>query len=126
MSAAAELVRRYLAAMEARDLDAAQQCLAGGFTMTFPGGARFGTPAELAAWGARRYRHVGKRYERFDVAAADDGEVVYCFGTLHGERLDGTPFDGIRFIDRFTVRDGKLIDQLVWNDLAETWYAPRD
>jgi hypothetical protein len=32
---------------------------------------------------------------------------------------DGTPFEGIRFIDRFTIRDGKLADQLVWNDIAE-------
>ena len=82
--------------------------------------------SELAAWGAGRYRRVGKRYERFDVAAADDGAIVYCLGTLHGERLDGTPFEGIRFIDRFTVRDGKLVDQLVWNDIAETWFAPAD
>ena len=32
---------------------------------------------------------------------------------------DGTPYSGIRFIDRFTVRDGKLVDQNVWNDMAE-------
>jgi len=26
---------------------------------------------------------------------------VYCSGTLIGEWLDQTPFEGIRFIDRF-------------------------
>jgi len=124
VSDAASLVRRYLAAMEARDLDAAAACLADGFTMTFPGGVQFRTPAELAAWGATRYARIGKRYDSVDVAPADDGEVVYCCGTLHGERLDGTPFEGIRFVDRFTVRDGRLVDQQVWNDLAETWYGP--
>jgi len=46
--------------------------------------------------------------------------VVYCHGTLSGEWPDGSAFSGIRFIDRFTVRAGKLADQTVWNDLAET------
>ena len=46
-------------------------------------------------------------------------EAVYCFGTLQGERLDGTPYSGIRFIDRFTVREGRLVDQQVWNDMGE-------
>jgi hypothetical protein len=45
--------------------------------------------------------------------------VVYCFGTLYGEWSDGTPFSGVRFIDRFTIKDGLLTDQRVWNDLAE-------
>jgi hypothetical protein len=31
----------------------------------------------------------------------------------------GEKYSGIRFIDRFTVRDGKLADQMVWNDMAE-------
>ena len=42
------------------------------------------------------------------------------FDTFDGGVLDGTPYSGVRFIDRFTVRDGKLVDQRVWNDLAQT------
>jgi hypothetical protein len=113
------LVRAYLAAMEARDLPLAESFLAAGFKMVFPGGARFTALADLVARSRSRYRFVRKTYERFDVAAAPDGTVVYCFGTLSGEWPDGTPFAGIRFIDRFTIRDGKLVDQMVWNDLAE-------
>lgn len=114
-----ELVRAYLAAMEARDLPRAESFLASGFAMIFPGGARFTALADLVARSRTRYRFVRKTYERFDVAAAPDGTVVYCFGTLSGEWPDGTPFTGIRFIDRFTIRAGKLVDQMVWNDLAE-------
>ena len=66
-----------------------------------------------------RYRFVTKRYEGFDEAPTAGGAVVYCFGTLAGEWTDGSAFDGVRFIDRFTVADGKLADQRVWNDLAE-------
>jgi ketosteroid isomerase-like protein len=110
-----ETIRTYLAAMERRDLAAAKALLAPGFHMIVPGGRRFDTLEALVDWAKTRYRSARKTYERFDVA----GNVVYCFGTLYGERLDGTPYSGIRFIDRFTVKDGRLVDQLVWNDLGE-------
>jgi ketosteroid isomerase-like protein len=110
-----ETIRTYLAAMERRDLAAAKALLAPGFHMIFPGGRRFDTLEALVDWAKTRYRSARKTYERFDVA----GNVVYCFGTLYGERLDGTAYSGIRFIDRFTVKDGRLVDQLVWNDLGE-------
>jgi ketosteroid isomerase-like protein len=109
------LVRRYLAAMEARDLATASALLAPGFAMTFPGGVRLASLEALVDWATPRYRSVRKTYDRFDTA----GDVVYCFGTLAGEWPDGTPFAGIRFIDRFEIRDGRLADQKVWNDLAE-------
>jgi ketosteroid isomerase-like protein len=122
---AVDVVRAYLAAMEARDLAAAEAMLAPGFTMEFPGPVRFTTLGELIAWAKPRYRFVKKAYERFDEAPAVAGAVVYCYGTLAGEWPDGTPFAGIRFIDRFTVAQGKLVDQTVWNDLAEFRYKDR-
>ena len=110
-----QTVREYLGAMERRDLAKAKSFLAPGFHMLFPGGRRFDTLEQLVESAKGRYRSAKKTYERFDIA----GEVVYCFGNLYGELLDGTPYSGIRYIDRFTVRDGKLVDQLVWNDMAE-------
>ena len=115
-----ELVKAFLETLEARDLAGAKAMLAPGFAMTFPGGARFSTLEELVAWARPRYQWVRKRYDRFDEVPGAAGEgAVYCHGTLHGVWPDGTPFEGIRFIDRFTIRDGKLADQLVWNDIAE-------
>lgn len=117
---ATETVKNYLGAMEARDLARATAMLAPGFTMVFPGGAAFTRVEELIAWAKPRYRWVKKRYDRFDEAPAANGEtIVYCFGTLYGEWPDGRAFEGIRFIDRFALRGGKLADQLVWNDIAE-------
>ncbi len=115
-----DIVRAYLTAMEQRDLTLAQSFLAEGFQMTFPGGVIFSTPEELAEWGRPRYRFVRKSYERFDETPDGSDVVVYCFGTLSGELPDGTPFDNIRFIDRFVVSDSRLKDQKVWNDLAES------
>ena len=110
-----EAVRSYLAAMERRDLAGARDHLAPGFHMVFPGGRRFDSLEALVEFAKSRYRSARKHYDRFDVA----GDVVYCFGTLYGERLDGSRYEGIRFIDRFTVRAGKLVDQQVWNDMGE-------
>ena len=112
---AEEIVRAYLDAMERRDLAAAKSFLAPGFRMTFPGDQQFSTLEQLVERSRKRYRSAKKRYDRYD--EFDGG--VYCFGTLYGELVDGTEYSGIRFIDRFTVRDGKLVDQMVWNDMAE-------
>ena len=108
-------VRAYLDAMERRDLGAAKSFLAPGFFMVFPGNKRFDALEQLVESAKGRYRSARKTYERYETA----GDAVYCFGTLHGELLDGSPYSGIRFIDRFTVRGGKLVDQNVWNDMAE-------
>lgn len=114
-----ELVRAFLDAMERRELAAARAFLADDFAMLFPGGARFTRLEDLVAHGAGRYRWVKKRIERLDEAHEEGGMVVYCFGTLYGEWPDGRAFEGIRFIDRFVVRGGRLADQKVWNDLGE-------
>ncbi|MCR9125170.1 MAG: nuclear transport factor 2 family protein [Rhodobacteraceae bacterium] len=117
--AAEALVRRFLAAMEARDLQAARACLAPGFTMRFPATPPMTELDQLIAWAAPRYRSVTKAYDGFDVVPGAP-ETVYCRGTLAGEWHDGTRFDGIRFIDRFEISAGLLIRQDVWNDMAET------
>ena len=93
----------------------APSLLAPGFHMVFPGNKRFDSLEQLVESAKRRYRSAKKTYERYEAA----GDVMYCYGTLYGELLDDTPYSGIRFIDRFTVRDGKLVDQMVWNDMAE-------
>jgi hypothetical protein len=112
-------VRAYLDMMEARDLARAKRFLAPGFAMTFPGGLRFTSVEAMVDWAKERYRWIKKRYDRFDVAQGSTATHVYCFGTLFGEWPDGAPFEGIRFIDRFTVRGGKVLDQMVWNDMGE-------
>lgn len=114
------LVRQYLEAMEARDLETARSMLAPGFAMVFPGGVMFEHLEDLVAWSKPRYRFVRKRFDRFD-AALGDGEatVVFCTGTLSGEWPDGSAFSDIRFIDRFLIENGQLARQEVWNDMAE-------
>jgi len=121
---AANIVKRYLGAMENRDLALAGSFLTTDFTMTFPGGVVFSSLQQLVDWSKTRYQSVGKTYEQFDLSQSDDKTIVYCYGTLNGAWLDGSRFSGIRFIDRFVVVGGLLQSQLVWNDLAETTNNP--
>lgn len=115
-----DLVRAYLAAMENRDLALAATMLSPEFEMVFPGTSALQSLQELVDWAAPRYRFVRKSYIGFDTCFGPNGrQMVYCFGTLAGEWPDGSPFEGIRFIDRFEIAEGLLQRQDVWNDLGE-------
>lgn len=115
-----DIVRRFLGAMQDRDLEAAQALLGLGFAMTFPGTQEMHSLDELITWAAPRYRFVTKSYDGFDAMQSEGPHaVVYCRGTLSGEWPDGIAFEGIRFIDRFEVTEGLLTRQDVWNDISE-------
>ncbi len=117
----AKLVTRFLTAMEARELDQAQDLLSDDFTMQFPGSAPMTKLSELVEWAAPRYQFVKKTYEGIEAMQSEGAAaVVYARGTLSGKWPDGTDFENIRFIDRFEVVGGKLTRQDVWNDIAET------
>ena len=113
------MVRQYLDAMESRDLEKAQTYLARNFQMTFPGGVTFSSLQSLVDWSKTRYRSISKSYQHVEQSQSDGDTIVYCSGTLQGVWLDGGEFSGIRFIDRFVIRDGLIAQQEVWNDLAE-------
>jgi ketosteroid isomerase-like protein len=117
----AEIVEAYLAAHMIPDPIAASAFVAPEFEITFTGGRKMKEPAEATAFNARRYKWVKKRFERTETVAGGSPEeaVVYSLGTLYGEWPDGTAFEGNRYIDRFVVRHGKIIQQSVWNDSAE-------
>jgi len=118
-NASIDVVRAFLAALQARDVEAAQRHLAPNARIVVPGGCVVGSVRDIVANSSARYRAIGKDIERFDVVASADKVVVYCLGTLQGTWPDGTAFHGIRFIDRFELRGGRIVLQEVWNDAAE-------
>jgi len=146
---ATRLVLGFLEALERRDLAAAGAALAPGTGLTFPGGVRHASLEAMVEAARGRYRRIGKIVESVEAFAAGGaggagptgtaGEgagrapagspaaelVVYVRGTLHGENLHGVPFEGVRFIDRFEVAGGRIVDQQVWNDLAESGVLTR-
>jgi hypothetical protein len=117
--AAASIVEQFLVASMIPDPVAAGRFIADDLDITFTGGRKFAHPRDTAAFNARRYKWVKKKFERTDVVAGIGETIVYNLGTLYGEWPDGTPFEGNRYVDRFVVRGGKIVRMDVWNDSAE-------
>lgn len=115
----AEIVKAYLDASMVPDPKTAATFVAPDVSITFTGGRDFSTPAEVVAFNGRRYAWVKKKMERTDVVVGSDVTVVYNSGTLYGAWPDGEEFEGNRYIDRFEVKNGKIIRMEVWNDSAE-------
>lgn len=121
LEAALTVVREYLDAMERRDLEQAQALLADDVAIVFPGPFHAKSAADIPAYAKERYRTIGKTYQRQEAFPMESGEFrVICTGTLSGITLNGTDFEGVRFIDMFTVKDGIITSQEVWNDLRES------
>ena len=87
----------------------------------FTGNRLMHDPAEATAFNKARYKWVKKKFGPTHVVAGGGPEetTVYQTGTLYGEWLDGTPFEGNRYVDRFVVKGGEIVKMDVWNDSAE-------
>jgi hypothetical protein len=120
---AAALVDAYLQACEDRDLNAAGQYLAPGAVLQFPGGVEYQSLSDLVD-APKLYAWVRKHRDRYAVATEADRTTVTSTGRLYGEWLDGTRFEGIRYVDVFVVQDELITSQLVWNDLREPGSRP--
>ena len=113
------IVRDFLDASMKPDAERAASHIAKDFKLTFTGGRTFDHPSGSIGFNARRYRWVKKAMGRFDVVPGLEETIVYSIGTLYGEWPDGTAFKDNRYIDRFVVRGGKIVQMDVWNDSAE-------
>ncbi|MCC6172575.1 MAG: nuclear transport factor 2 family protein [Gammaproteobacteria bacterium] len=116
---AIDVVRELLDALGRRDLDAASACLAPGFVMTVPGNHQFRRLEDFVAFSAGRNGAVRKSIDGLEASEAPTGIAVYAMGTMSGSWLDGTPFQGVRWCDRFVLRDGRIVEMQVWSDLGE-------
>ncbi|MBT5416127.1 MAG: nuclear transport factor 2 family protein [Rhodospirillaceae bacterium] len=116
--AAAKTARAFLAALERGDRDTATAMAESGFAAESPGG----NLTELGPLLDRlesRYVRLIKGVETTDVAETADGFAVYFFGRMEGEFTgDDGGFEGVRFMDRLTVRDDKIAAQHMWNDFG--------
>jgi hypothetical protein len=120
---AIDVVREFLDALGRRDLETARAYLAPGFTMTVSGNYRFRALDEFAAFSASRNGPVRKHVDGLEACEAPVGVAVYASGTMAGSWLDGSTFQGVRYCDRFVLRDGLIAEMQVWSDMAD--FRPR-
>ena len=122
----AQIVDEFLRLVMIPDPASARRYVSPDLQIRFTGGRAMRDPAETSAFNATRYRWVKKRIERSDTVAGGTAEetIVYSLGTLHGEWPDGTPFEGNRYVDRYVLRHGLIVQMEVWNDSAE-WLLVR-
>ncbi len=119
------VVDEFLRLVMIPDPESARRYTAPGLRIRFTGNRPMNDPADTTAFNKARYRWVKKRIERTETvarapgAADADGDVVYSLGTLYGEWPDGTPFEGNRYVDRYVVKGGLIVQMDVWNDSAE-------
>lgn len=122
----AEIVDEYLKILMIPDPDTARKFVAPELIIHFTGNREMHDPAECAGFNKKRYAWVKKRIERTEtvVGGTADETIVYSLGTLYGAWPDGAEFEGNRYVDRYVVRGGLIIQMDVWNDSAE-WLLTR-
>jgi hypothetical protein len=120
---AIDVAREFMDAMERGDFVAAGELRGPGFVLRAPGGLQCRELAEFAAFGRGRYLELRKTDRQFDATESAHGIVVYVHGAMAGRWLDGTGFQGLRYVDRFLIRDGRILELSVLNELAE--FMPR-
>ena len=116
-----EIVEEFLRIIMIPDPQGARAFVSPDLRIRFTGAREMRDPSECSAFNASRYKWVKKRFEQTDVVCGDNADetIVYNIGTLYGEWPDGQPFAGNRYVDRYVVRQGKIVQMDVWNDSAE-------
>jgi hypothetical protein len=116
-----DLVETFLRTIMIPDPVAARVYVSPDLRIRFTGGREMKDPTECSAFNASRYAWVKKKFEQTDVVegATSDHAIVYNIGTLYGAWPDGTLFEGNRYVDRYVVKDGLIMQMDVWNDSAE-------
>lgn len=119
-----ELIETFLTYSMKPDPIKAASFMAPDVEIVFTGKRNMAHAGEITEFNVSRYRWVKKSLGQFDCVVKEDHAIVYSNGTLYGEWLDGRPFSGNRFIDRFEIRNGKITKMEVWNDSAEWILTP--
>jgi hypothetical protein len=113
------IVSNFLEASMIPDPVRAASYMADEVKITFTGGREMSNTQAITAFNAGRYAWVKKQLGQFDWMDKEDYTVVYSNGFLYGEWPDGSAFAGNRYLDRFEVKNGKIVRMDVWNDSAE-------
>ncbi|MCB2108288.1 MAG: nuclear transport factor 2 family protein [Rhodobacteraceae bacterium] len=119
MTTPTDVVKQFFDAMSRRDFPGMEAVMAPNFKMTVTGGHVFSHPRDFAARALAQQKSARKTTDRYEEIPSAKGTIVYAMGSMAGEWNDGTTYSKIRYIDRFEIEDGKIVDMNVWSDMSE-------
>jgi hypothetical protein len=112
-------VIRYIDAMQSGDVRAVKSVTVREPALEYPGGVRFSSIDALLDWARGRHRGIHHDVLTYDEIGESGDVIAYVSGILSGTWLDGSQFEGIRFIYRFTVSDERITAAQLWSDIAD-------
>jgi len=121
---AIHIVSNFLSASMKPDPITAARYMSEGVIIVFTGNRSMSSTMDITKFNSSRYRWVKKQLGTFDCMDKGDHVVVYSTGTLYGQWPDGTEFKNNRYVDRFEVKNNKIVRMDVWNDSAEWILMP--
>jgi hypothetical protein len=116
---ARSVVRAFILAVNERNVEAARAATGPGLKMTFPGNTVMHSIDEFFTWVAGRSPKSAYLYDTVDVLEDRDALVAYASGSVVGETVSGLSFSGVRVIDKFVIRNGKVVEKEAWSDMAD-------
>ena len=116
---ARSVVRTFIEAVNERNVEATRAATGPGLTMTFPGNTVMHSIDEFFAWVAGRSPKSAYLYDTIDVLEDGDALVAYACGSVVGETASGLAFSGVRVIDKFVIRNGRVVEKEAWSDMAD-------
>jgi hypothetical protein len=119
------LVSQYIRAMESDDVETVKRLSHATAALEYPGGLKFPSVEKLLEWSKSRHRGIRHVIEDIRVMTTGPDVVAYVDGTLRGTWMDGTTFEGIRFIYKFHVRDASVAHTRLWSDIADALLKKR-
>lgn len=116
---AAAIVETFLEASMIPDPETAAKFISDNVDIHFTGNTPMSHPREMTAYNANRYKWVKKNMQGTDVCIRQGETIVYGIGTLYGEWPNGEAFENNRYVDRFVIKNNRIVKIDVWNDSAE-------
>lgn len=114
-----EIAAGFFSAMARRDVAVVKSLLAPGFVMTVSGNHRFTDIEAFFSYSRTRQGAVRKHVAGYDVCHGNGKSIVYAHGTMSGTWLDGSPYENVRFVDRFEIERDRILKLDVFSDMAE-------
>lgn len=116
---AREVVEQFIKGVNERSAEAVRAVASEQIEMTFPGGLVMRSVEEFFDWLAGRSPRSTYTYDVIDIVTQEDRVVAYAGGRAEGITATGVAFSGVRVMDKFVIREGRVIAKEAYSDMSD-------